>query len=115
MKKMFFRTYNILGVLAIMFLITTFFYRIADVSGTSMEPNFYEGDRVLVQKVINPKSLEPGDIVIFYADEVQSNVMHRIVSITPDGIMITKGDNNPGIDIGYRTIYDAKWKYVKTC
>lgn len=78
------------------------------VSG-SMEPVFYRGDVVVVQKAnlfgiheIDTTKLGVGDIVIYDATWFPEPVIHRIIykGNTPDGRLyyITKGDNNPGPD-----------------
>ncbi len=78
------------------------------VSG-SMEPVFYRGDVVVIQKVsflglseLNTSDLNVGDIVIYDATWYPEPVIHRIIfkGTSPDGMpyFITKGDNNPGPD-----------------
>ncbi|ADP76883.1 archaean signal peptidase [Methanothermus fervidus DSM 2088] len=78
------------------------------VSG-SMEPTFYRGDIVLVQKAdffgiheFNPENLHKGDIIVYRASWFPEPVIHRIiyVGVTKDGekFYITKGDNNPAPD-----------------
>jgi signal peptidase I len=78
------------------------------VSG-SMEPVFYRGDVVVIEKTnflglheINPEDLKVGDIVIYQATWFPEPVIHRIISIQKgtDGktYYVTKGDNNPRAD-----------------
>jgi len=78
------------------------------VSG-SMEPVFYRGDVVVIEKTnflgiqeINPSDLKVGDIIIYQATWFPEPVIHRIVSIQKgsDGqtYYVTKGDNNPKPD-----------------
>ncbi len=78
------------------------------VSG-SMEPVFYRGDVVVIEKTdflglneINASNLNVGDIVIYHATWYPEPVIHRIINkgTIPDGRVyyITKGDNNPGPD-----------------
>jgi signal peptidase len=78
------------------------------VSG-SMEPAFYRGDVVLIQKAnflgiqeMDASNLKPGDIVIYKATWFPEPVIHRIISTGKgaDGSLyyITKGDNNPRPD-----------------
>jgi signal peptidase I len=75
------------------------------VSG-SMEPVFYRGDVVVIEKTnflgineINPDDLKIGDIVIYNATWFPEPVIHRIIATgtsengTP--YYVTKGDNNP--------------------
>jgi signal peptidase len=78
------------------------------VSG-SMEPVFYRGDVVVIEKTnlfgiqeVNPTDLKVGDIVIYNATWFPEPVIHRIISIQTgsDGqtYYVTKGDNNPKPD-----------------
>jgi signal peptidase len=78
------------------------------VSG-SMEPVFYRGDVVVIEKTnflgiqeVNPSDLKVGDIIIYQATWFPEPVIHRIVSIQKgsDGqtYYVTKGDNNPKPD-----------------
>ena len=75
------------------------------VSG-SMEPVFYRGDVVVIEKTdflgiheINPADLKIGDIVIYHAIWFPEPVIHRIIAtgtaINGSQYYITKGDNNP--------------------
>ncbi len=74
------------------------------VSG-SMEPVFYRGDVVVIEKTdflgineINPDNLKVGDIVIYHATWFPEPVIHRIVAtgtINGTPYYVTKGDNNP--------------------
>ena len=78
------------------------------VSG-SMEPVFYRGDVVVIEKTnffglqeVNYNDLKVGDIIIYQATWFPEPVIHRIImkATAPDGkaYFITKGDNNPGPD-----------------
>jgi signal peptidase len=75
------------------------------VSG-SMEPVFFRGDVVVIEKTdflgikeINTDNLQVGDIVIYKATWFPEPVIHRIIATgtaqngTP--YYVTKGDNNP--------------------
>lgn len=75
------------------------------VSG-SMEPTFYRGDVVVIEKTnflgmeeVNPNNLNVGDVVIYRATWFNEPVIHRIIykGYNQDGKLyyITKGDNNP--------------------
>ncbi len=78
------------------------------VSG-SMEPVFYRGDVVVIQKAnflglseLNTSDLNVGDIVIYDATWFPEPVIHRVIfkGNLPDGRLYykTKGDNNPTPD-----------------
>ncbi len=75
------------------------------VSG-SMEPVFYRGDIVLVEKAnflgiheFNPEDVKKGDIVIYNANWFPDPVIHRVVAIgtgkNGTKYYVIKGDNNP--------------------
>ena len=73
------------------------------VSG-SMEPAFYRGDIVLVQKAdflgiheFNPEDVQVGDVVVYDAAWFDQPVIHRIINITDINgtkMYVIKGDNN---------------------
>lgn len=78
------------------------------VSG-SMEPVFYRGDVVIIEKSnflgieeVNPDTLQLGDIIIYQATWFPEPVIHRIIDTGIDSqgrsYYITKGDNNSGAD-----------------
>jgi len=78
------------------------------VSG-SMEPVFYRGDVVVIEKTnflgieeVNPAGLNTGDIIIYQATWFPEPVIHRIIGTGQDSqgrnYYITKGDNNSGAD-----------------
>ena len=73
------------------------------VSG-SMEPAFYRGDIVLVQKAnflgideFNPADVQVGDVVVYDAAWYDQPVIHRVINITDINgttMYVIKGDNN---------------------
>lgn len=80
------------------------------VSG-SMEPAFYRGDIVLVEKAdlfgiheFDPKDVQVGDVVVYDAAWFKQPVIHRIiniVSINGTTMYEIKGDNNKSPDPYY--------------
>ena len=82
------------------------------VSG-SMEPVFYRGDIVAVQKAdflgiheFNPDDVQVGDIVVYDAQWFDQPVIHRIINITEINgttMYVIKGDNNDQADPYYVT------------
>ena len=77
------------------------------VSG-SMEPAFYRGDIVLVEKAnflgineFNPNDVQVGDVVVYDAKWFDQPVIHRIINITEINgttMYMIKGDNNNAPD-----------------
>jgi signal peptidase I len=102
-------TREILGYIAIIIIGIIVAQHLNVVVSGSMEPVFYRGDVVVIEKTdflglneINPSDLNVGDIVIYRATWYPEPVIHRIINkgTTPDGRVyyITKGDNNSGPD-----------------
>ena len=80
------------------------------VSG-SMEPSFYRGDIVLIQKAdflgiheFDPTTVEVGEVVVYDAAWYDQPVIHRIINITDINgtkMFVIKGDNNDRPDPYY--------------
>jgi len=67
--------------------------------GTSMEPGFHTGDLA----VLSPADgYSVGDVVAYRSESLNTVVMHRIVSVEPDGF-VTQGDNNSWLDDDHPT------------
>ena len=91
------------------------------VSG-SMEPAFYRGDIVLVQKAdffgvheFNPDDVQVGDVVVYDAKWFDQPVIHRIIRIAEINgttMYVIKGDNNDSPDPYYATSDQIKEKVV---
>ncbi len=61
----------------------------------SMKPEFQRGDMIITQSVfLTP---EVGDIITFNVINKNYAISHRVISIN-NGVIITKGDNNPRKD-----------------
>ena len=80
------------------------------VSG-SMEPSFYRGDIVAIQKTdilgfheFNPEDVQVGDVVVYDAKWYNQPVIHRVINITEINgtkMFVIKGDNNNAPDPYY--------------
>jgi signal peptidase len=80
------------------------------VSG-SMEPTFYRGDIVVVEKAdffgiheFDPTTVEVGDVVVYDAKWYDQPVIHRVINITDINgttMYVIKGDNNNQTDPYY--------------
>ena len=91
------------------------------VSG-SMEPAFYRGDIVMVQKAnffgideFNPEEVQGGDVVVYDAAWYDQPVIHRIINITDINgttMYVIKGDNNDKPDPYYVTADQINEKVV---
>ena len=92
------------------------------VSG-SMEPVFYRGDIVAVEKTnllgiqeFNPKDVQVGDIVVYNAKWFNQPVIHRIIDIKEINgktVYEIKGDNNNRSDPYYVTADQIEAKVIK--
>lgn len=74
----------------------------------SMEPYFYPGDIVIIQRV-PPEELQVGDVIQFRVEDY--DVIHRIVSIEEHEIT-TKGDNNSVKDSDTVNTGFVRGKYI---
>jgi hypothetical protein len=63
--------------------------------GSSMYPTFKPGQMMFVQR--QALGLLPGDVIIYFDQNIKTYIVHRIVKIK-DGLLITRGDNNPNLD-----------------
>jgi signal peptidase I len=64
------------------------------ISGVSMEPDFHQGDLVIVHETADYRV---GDIVAYRNADIHGNVLHRIAGLNLDHF-IFKGDNNSWLD-----------------
>ena len=91
------------------------------VSG-SMEPAFYRGDIVVVEKAdffglseFNPEDVQVGDVVVYDAAWYDQPVIHRVINITEINgttMYVIKGDNNNRPDPYYVPAYRIQEKVV---
>ena len=87
-------------LVALIALGAVFGYRPAVVAGVSMEPTYERGDMAILQRDIDPASLEVGDVIEFH-DARERSVIHRIVAVESGRsgpVFTTKGDNNAKAD-----------------
>ena len=80
--------------LLVFFIVRTFIFRVAQVTGGSMEPTLYHGDMVLLNRFnflfFDPR---PGDIVAFppYPDDATRFYIKRIIGIPGDVVDLMGG------------------------
>jgi signal peptidase I len=79
---------GIAGVVTALALLVTLFGNHVYVSTPSMYPTIPPGSLVFIKK---EPSYRVGDVIEFWGNGL--NFLHRIVMISPDGAIITKGDN----------------------
>jgi signal peptidase I len=73
-------------------------WQAATIRSESMAPELRTGDIVLIVPTAS-RQLRVGDVVRF-ADPQRPDrhILHRVLTIMPDGTVLTKGDANPGAD-----------------
>ncbi len=72
-------------------------------SGWSMFPTLVEPSVMLVRPYPSTGEVRPGDVVLFRPAEAPAGVVHRVLRVTPAGL-VTRGDNNAQDD---RELLDA--------
>jgi signal peptidase len=87
-----------LCVLALVFILSSHYVVLATVLSGSMVPTFQKGDLVLMQSL--DLKAKVGDIIMFPMYGFKEPITHRVVAITGEGDIITKGDANPATDSG---------------
>lgn len=74
--------------------IASFFgYSISYVPTESMEPYISSGSTIMFEQKTSYSELETGDVIVYYNDETNMYVIHRIKSKTEYGFVM-QGDNN---------------------
>lgn len=74
--------------LAVILMFFTFVVNVSKVSGPSMEPGLYDGDRVVINRLA--RNFEKGDIIVFRT-ESGSKLVKRIIAVDGDVVSITPG------------------------
>lgn len=77
----------------LVFIIRTFLFSPFIVEGPSMEPNFYTGERLIVNKLIF-KIREPqhGEVVVFHVPEQGRDFIKRVIGVPGDTIKVVGDD-----------------------
>lgn len=79
------------------------------VTGHSMEPTLYPGDLAVLRK----GSPQVGDVVSYRPfEDVQAQVIHRVLELKDDGTLVLQGDNNDFIDPFFPTVADVSGRMV---
>ena len=94
-----------------------FGYRPAIVLTGSMEPYMMTNSLVLTKEVTDIDELEIGDVITFHVTNELGDrirITHRLTGIE-DGILSTKGDNNPSGDGIPLTMENVESKVVAVC
>jgi signal peptidase len=73
------------------------------VTSGSMQPAIAPGD-VAVTQPVPVAELSVGDVIAFYPPDDRQPRLHRIVTITSDHTITTRGDANPVVDPWHATL-----------
>lgn len=95
---------EVLVVILTIFLSTQFFISISYVSGDSMNPAFYDGDRVVIQRFAKG-SIEKGDVIVFETKN-EEKLIKRVIATAGDTVDISKNQgglyvNGKAVEEGY--------------
>lgn len=114
----------IIGALFVAFLLNNFVLFFAEIPSESMVPTLNKDDRVIITRLYNYENLNRGDIVVFHSEELNQDLIKRLIGLPGDHIEIIKGEvyingevleedyvkNNESLD--YELSYDVpKEKY----
>ncbi|MGD9605252.1 MAG: signal peptidase I [Bacilli bacterium] len=73
-------------------LISVFGYSYSVVATDSMEPTIMIGD-IIIAKKIAYEDVNELDIIVFYSEQYQKYIVHRIIDTDDNNEFVTKGDN----------------------
>jgi len=78
----------ILAAIIIAFIINKVIFFNVSVPTGSMLPTIYLNDKILVTRVHNKNNLKHGDIVVFHSDELNEDLIKRLIGLPNDEVEI---------------------------
>ena len=81
----------IISAFIIAFLINKFVLFKVLIPSESMVPTLNVGDRLFVTRIYNLDRLKRGDIIVFYSEELQEDLIKRLIGLPGDTIEIENG------------------------
>lgn len=81
-----------------------------NVTSNSMYPTVNEGDWLIVYK--NYRNINRNDIIVFYSDELNKNIIKRVIAISGDTIMI---DGSLNLFVNGEKAIDSKYIINSNC
>jgi len=78
----------ILAAIIIAFIINKVIFFNVSVPTGSMLPTIYLNDKILVTRVHNKSNLKNGDIVVFHSDELNEDLIKRLIGLPNDEVEI---------------------------
>jgi signal peptidase I len=83
-----------LGFVAYGTVVNNRWYTIVAIEGGSMQPTINQGDAIVITRP--PATIEEGMILTM---SIEGHIVtHRVVTVNPDGSLVTKGDANDAVD-----------------
>lgn len=113
-RKMISSTSVLVMVFAFMLLGLISGIRPCSVISGSMEPNLPTWSLCFIDTRISYDEIQTGDIVVYNRRSDDVRIIHRVIEITPEG-MVTKGDANSGSDglsVGRDNLYGKNLFYI---
>lgn len=80
----------VLIAVVLAFLINKFIFFNVGVPTGSMFPTIKPGDRIFVLRTYNQASIERGDILVFYSEEVEKDLIKRVVGLPGETVEIQR-------------------------
>ncbi len=84
MEHPFFTIVIIIIVLAIGYLIRSFFIFVTTVTSISMLPLLEPGDKILTRRIYNYSDIKRGDILVFFSQELNKTLIKRVIGLPGD-------------------------------
>lgn len=78
----------IAGIAIVFILLYKFVFFVIVVPSASMYPTIKIGDRIITTRIHNSSSIERGDILVFYSDELHETMVKRVIGLPKDRIQI---------------------------
>lgn len=95
----------IIAAIIIAFIINKLIFFNVTVPTGSMLPTINLGDKILVTRVHNKNNLKHGDVVVFHSDELEEDLIKRLIGLPNDEVEIKEDGsvyiNNEKIDESY--------------
>ena len=95
----------IIAAIIIAFIINKLIFFNVTVPTGSMLPTINLGDKILVTRVHNKNNLNHGDVVVFHSDELEEDLIKRLIGLPNDEVEIKEDGsvyvNNEKVDESY--------------